>query len=214
MIRVFLVDDHELVRTGFKLILGKEVDIELVGEAGSGEDALAQIRKLRPDVVLCDFHLPGISGLEVTERIVRGDLGARVIILSMQMDGPMPRRLLEAGASGYLGKGCAAEELLRAIRDVARGKRYLAADVAQQLALGSLSTGTASPFDALSPRELEIVMLLVRGQRMTEIGKRLSLSAKTVATHKYNAFAKLTVKDLTALTRLAMQHGLADPAQA
>jgi two-component system invasion response regulator UvrY len=214
MIRVFLVDDHELVRTGFKLILGKEVDIELVGEAGSGEDALVQVRKLRPDVVLCDFHLPGISGLEVTERIVRADLGARVIILSMQMDGPMPRRLLEAGASGYLGKGCAAEELLRAIRDVARGKRYLAADVAQHLALGSLSTGTASPFDALSPRELEIVMLLVRGQRMTEIGKRLSLSAKTVATHKYNAFAKLAVKDLSALTRLALQHGLADPAQA
>ena len=105
-------------------------------------------------------------------------------------------------------------ELLRAVRDVARGKRYLAGDVAQQLALGSLSTHAASPFDALSPRELEIVMLLVRGQRMTEIGTRLSLSAKTVATHKYNAFAKLGVKDLSALTRLAMQHGLMDPAQA
>jgi two-component system invasion response regulator UvrY len=212
MIRVYLVDDHELVRTGFRLILAKEVDIEVVGEAGSGEDALAQIRRVKPDVVLCDLHLPGVSGLEVTERIVRGEWGPRVIIVSVQLDGPMPRRLLDAGASGYLGKGCAAEELLRAIRDVARGKRYLASDLAQQLAFGSLSA-SATPFDALSGRELEVVMLLVQGQRMTEIGTRLNLSAKTVATHKYNAFAKLGVKDLAALTRLAMQHGLSDPAR-
>jgi two-component system invasion response regulator UvrY len=213
MIRVFLVDDHELVRTGFKLILARDSDIELAGEAATGEDALAQIRRTHVDVVLCDLHLPGISGLEVTERLVRAGQGPRVIILSVQMDGPMPRRLLEAGASGYLGKGCSADELLRAIRDVARGKKYLAGDIAQQLALGSLS-GSASPFDTLSPRELEIVMLLVRGQRMTEIGTRLSLSAKTVATHKYNAFEKLGVKDLAALTRLALQHGLIDPSQA
>ena len=213
MIRVFLVDDHALVRTGFKLILAKEADMEVVGEATSGEEALVQIRRTRPDVVLCDFHLPGISGLEVTERVVRAELGTRVIILTMQTEGPMPRRLLEAGASGYLGKACAQEELLRAIRDVARGKRYLAGDIAQQLALGSLA-GSGSPFDALSPRELEVVMLLVRGHRMIAIGERLSLSAKTIATHKYNAFVKLGIKDLAALTRLALQHGLADPAQA
>jgi two-component system invasion response regulator UvrY len=210
MIRVYLVDDHELVRTGFKLILAKEVDIEVVGEAGTGEEALAQIRRVKPDVVLCDFHLPGISGLEVTERLVRSGPEPRVIILSVQLDGPMPRRMLEAGASGYLGKGCAAEELLRAIRDVSRGKRYLAGDIAQQLALGSLG-GSASPFDGLSPRELEVVMMLVQGERMADIGRRLSLSAKTVATHKYNALNKLGLKDLASLTRLAMQHGLAEP---
>jgi two-component system invasion response regulator UvrY len=210
MIRVYLVDDHELVRTGFKLILAKEVDIEVVGEAGTGEGALAQIRRVKPDVVLCDFHLPGISGLEVTERLVRSGPEPRVIILSVQLDGPMPRRMLEAGASGYLGKGCAAEELLRAIRDVSRGKRYLAGDIAQQLALGSLG-GSASPFDGLSPRELEVVMMLVQGERMADIGRRLSLSAKTVATHKYNALNKLGLKDLASLTRLAMQHGLAEP---
>lgn len=213
MIRVYLVDDHELVRTGFKLILAKEVDIEVVGEAGSGEEALAQVRRVKPDVVLCDFHLPGISGLEVTERIVRADIGARVVILSIKVDGPIPRRLLEAGASGYLGKGCAADELLRAIRDVARGKRYLAGDIAQQLALGSLSSG-ASPFAALSRRELEVVMLLVQGHRMIDIGLRLSLSAKTIATHKYNALDKLGIDDLASLTRLAMQHGLVEQASA
>jgi two-component system invasion response regulator UvrY len=214
MIRVYLVDDHELVRTGFKLILAKEVDIEVVGEAGSGEEALAQIRRVKPDIVLCDLHLPGVSGLEVTERIVRAEQGTRVIVVSVQLEGPLPRRLLEAGASGYLSKGCSADELLRAIRDVSRGKRYLAIEVAQQMALGSLSASTAaSPFDALSTRELEVVMLLVQGERMASIGERLKLSAKTIATHKYNALAKLGIKDLAALTRLAIQHGLSDPAR-
>jgi len=213
MIRVYLIDDHELVRTGFKLILMQHVDIEVVGEAGSGEEALAQLRRVKPDVVLCDLHLPGVSGLEVTERIVRGDTGTRVIIVSVQLEGPLPRRLLEAGASGYLGKGCAADELLRAIREVARGKRYLGGEIAQQLALSSL-TSSGSPFDRLSSRELEVVMLLVQGRRMIEIGERLNLSAKTIATHKYNAFDKLGVKDLASLARLALQHGLSDPARA
>ncbi len=213
MIRVYLIDDHELVRTGFKLILMQHVDIEVVGEAGSGEEALAQLRRVKPDVVLCDLHLPGVSGLEVTERIVRGDTGTRVIIVSVQLEGPMPRRLLEAGASGYLGKGCPADELLRAIREVARGKRYLGGEIAQQLALSSLAS-SGSPFDKLSSRELEVVMLLVQGRRMIEIGERLNLSSKTIATHKYNAFAKLGVNDLASLTRLALQHGLSDPARA
>lgn len=182
-IRVFIVDDHALVRTGMRMILSAETDIEVLGDVESGEEALPQIRKLKPDVVLCDLHLPGVSGLEVTERIVKGDHGTRVIIVSVLEDGPMPKRLLEAGASGYVGKGGDASELLRAIRDVARGKRYLASNIAQNLALSNLDGG-ASPFDELSPRELEIALLLVQGFRQEEIAKRLSLSAKTVNTHK------------------------------
>ncbi|RXU44219.1 two-component system response regulator UvrY, partial [Pseudomonas syringae] len=104
-IRVFLIDDHALVRTGMKMILSKEVDVDVVGEAESGEAALPQIRQLKPDIVLCDLHLPGVSGLEITERIVKGDYGTRVIIVSVLEDGPVPKRLLEAGASGYVGKG-------------------------------------------------------------------------------------------------------------
>src|SRR6478672_8158335 len=137
-IRVFVVDDHALVRAGMRMILAGETDIEVVGEADSGEDALPQIRRLKPDVVLCDLHLPGISGLEVTERVVRGDYGTRVIVVSVLEDGPMPRRLLEAGASGYVGKACDANELLRAVRDVSRGKRYLANAIAQGLALSGV----------------------------------------------------------------------------
>lgn len=207
MIRVYLIDDHELVRTGFRLVLSQQTDIAVVGEAGSGEDALAALRVSKPDVVLCDLHLPGISGLEVTERIVRGDWGMRVIVVSVQEDGPMPRRLLEAGASGYLSKGAPAAELLRAIRDVARGKRYLGSSIAQQLAFGSLAT-EGSPFDMLSPREIEVAMMLVQGLRMADIGKRLNLSAKTIATHKYNLFEKLGLDSVAGLTRLALQHGL------
>lgn len=210
-IRVFIVDDHALVRTGMRMILSAETDIEVLGDVESGEEALPQIRKLKPDVVLCDLHLPGVSGLEVTERIVKGDHGTRVIIVSVLEDGPMPKRLLEAGASGYVGKGGDASELLRAIRDVARGKRYLASNIAQNLALSNLDGGT-SPFDELSPRELEIALLLVQGFRQEEIAKRLSLSAKTVNSHKTRLFEKLAISDSIALARLAAQYGLADPA--
>ncbi len=212
-IRVFLIDDHALVRTGMRMILAQETDFQVVGEAESGEEALPVIRKLKPDVVLCDLHLPGYSGLEVTERIVRGDQETRVIIVSVLEDGPLPKRLLEAGASGYLGKGGDAQELIRAVRDVARGKRYLGSSVAQNLALLNVS-GDGSPFDALSPRELEVAMLLIQGLRQEEIAKRLSLSAKTVNTHKTRLFEKAGVTDNIALARLAAQYGLLDPARA
>lgn len=213
MIRVFLLDDHALVRTGYRLILGQEKEFDIVGEAGSGEEGLPMIRRLKPQVVICDLHLPGISGLDITERIVRSDLGIYVLIVSVQEEGPMPRRLIEAGASGYLGKGCDAAELVRAVREVARGRRYLASHVAQRMALSRLC-GDDSPFDALSPRELEVARMLCQGLRMEEIGRRLSLSGKTVATHKYRLYDKLGIKDTVALARLAGQHGVSDPAYA
>ena len=209
-IRVFMVDDHALVRAGMRMILSGETDIEVIGEAESGEVALPLIRKLRPDVVLCDLHLPGVSGLEVTERVVKGK-HARVIVVSVLEDGPMPRKLIEAGASGYVGKGGDSAELLRAVRDVARGKRYLAAGIAQKLALSGL-VGSQSPFDELSPRELEIAMLLMQGLRQEDIARKLSLSPKTVNTHKSRLFAKLAIEDNIALARLASQYGLLDPA--
>jgi len=212
-IRVFLVDDHALVRVGMRMILSAETDIEVVGEADNGEEALPQIRRMKPDVVLCDLHLPGVSGLEVTERIVRGDHGTRVIIVSVLQDGPMPKRLLEVGASGYVGKGGDAAELLRAVRDVSRGKRYLSSSIAQSLALSGIK-GDASPFDALSPRELEVAMMLTQGLRQEDIARRLSLSAKTINTHKTRLFEKLGIQDSIALARLVAQYGIADPALA
>lgn len=212
-IRVYIVDDHALVRAGVRMLLSGETDIEVVGESGSGEEALPQIRKLLPDVVLCDLHLPGISGLEVTERILKGQHGTKVIVVSVLEDGPMPKRLIEVGASGYVGKGGNAVELISAIRDVARGKRYLAGRIAQNLALSGIG-GDGTPFDALSAREMEVAMLMLHGLRQEEIAKRLSLSAKTVNTHKSRLFQKLRIEDNIALARLASQYGLLDPAQA
>jgi two-component system invasion response regulator UvrY len=209
-IRVFMVDDHALVRTGMRMILSAQVDIEVIGEADSGEDALPQIRKLKPDVVLCDLHLPGISGLEVIERVVRKGGRPRVVIVSVLEDGPLPKRLIEAGASGYVGKGGDANELLRAVREVALGRRYLASGVARNLALSSVDGG-GSPMDALSGREVEVAMLLAQGMRQHDIAARLSLSPKTINTHKTNVYKKLGVSDGIALNRLLARYGLVDP---
>ena len=211
-IRVFMIDDHALVRAGMRMILSNETDIDVVGEAENGEDGLQQVRKLKPDVVLCDLHLPGISGLEVTERIARGMEGTRVIVVSVLEDGPMPKRLIEAGASGYVGKAGDSAELLRAVRDVARGRRFLASNIAQNMALSGM-TGESSPFDELSTRELEVAMLLVNGLRQAEIAERLCLSPKTVNTHKTHVYEKLGVGDNIALARLAGQYGLMEPAR-
>lgn len=211
-IRVYLVDDHALVRTGMKMILSGETDIEVVGEAETGEDALREVRQLLPDVVLCDLHLPGVSGMEVTERIVRSHRNTRVVIVSVLEDGPLPKRLLEAGAAGYIGKGCDAQELLRAVRDVAAGRRYLGTSIAQNLALSTVE-GNGSPFDNLSPRELEVALLLTQGLRQEDIARRLSLSAKTVNAHKARLFEKMGIHDNIALARMASQYGLVDPAR-
>jgi DNA-binding NarL/FixJ family response regulator len=207
MIKVFLLDDHGLMRAGYRMILEPQVDMDVVGEASCGEEALPLIRKLKPDVVVCDLHMPGVSGLDITERLVKGQVGPKVIIVSIQVDGPMPQRLLDAGAAGYLGKGCDAGELLRAIREVARGKRYLGNEIAQHMALGAKSR---SPFDILSRREMEISLMFCQGLRAEDIARELSLSGKTVATHKYRLFDKLGIKDTIALARMAAQHGVTE----
>lgn len=209
-IRVFIVDDHALVRTGMRMILSAQADIEVIGDVETGEAALPLIRRLKPDVVLCDLHLPGLSGLEVTERTAQGADSPRVIIVSVLENGPMPRRLLEAGASGYVGKGGDAQELLNAIREVALGKRYLANAVAQSMALSGIS-GRSSAIDGLTARELEIGLLMAQGIRQHDIAQRLSLSPKTINTHKSRLFGKLGIGDTVALVRTLKQHGLLDP---
>jgi len=208
MIHIVLVDDHTLVRTGLRLIIDKEPDMRIVAEADDGESGLAQIRKLAPDVALVDVHMPGVSGVAVTERVRRAKLKTQIIVLTMAGEAPFPRQLLEAGASGYLTKGCPAEELIKAIRSVAAGRRYLSGDVAQQLALDATSSASASPFDELSARELEIAMMLARGRSMPDIAERLSISAKTVATYKYRLYEKLNVNNVVTLSHLAAVHGL------
>ena len=208
MISVFLIDDHALVRSGYRLILQQHLDIQVIGEAESGEQGLQKIRALKPDVILCDLHMPGLSGLEITERLSRSSSPCKVIIVSVQQDGPMPKRLMDAGASGYLGKACDADELVRAVRDVARGKRYLGNELAQKMALDKRLD---SPFELLSAREIEISMLFCQGWRAEDMAKKLCVSSKTIATHKYRIMDKLGIQDTIALARLAAQYGITEP---
>ncbi len=210
MIHVVLIDDHELVRTGFRMILGQQPDIEIVGEASDGEQGLAMLRRLSPDVALVDVHMPGVSGIEVTERARKLKLATRIVIVSMVSESPFPKRLLEAGASGYLTKTCAGTELVRAVRQVADGRRYLTPAVAEMMALATLGGAPQSPFEALSSRELEVALLLARGQPLQSIAERLSLSPKTVATYKYRLFDKLDIDNSVTLAHLAQVHGLID----
>ena len=210
MIRIVLIDDHELVRTGFRLILQQQADIEIVGEASDGESGLALLKKLKPDLALVDVHMPGVSGIEVTERVRKLKLKTRIVIVTMVSESPFPRRLLEAGASGYITKACPSPELLRAVRQVADGRRYLAPGIAEAMALGVIDGSGQSPFESLSSRELEVALLLARGQPMPTIAERLSLSTKTVATYKYRLFEKLAIDNSVTLAHLAGMHGLLD----
>jgi two-component system, NarL family, invasion response regulator UvrY len=210
MIRIVLVDDHTLVRTGLRLILQQQPDMEIAGEADDGERGLAMIKRLQPDIALVDVHMPGFSGVEVTERVRRAKLKTRIVILTMAGEAPFPRRLLDAGASGYLTKGCPAEELLKAVRQVADGRRYIGNEIAQLMALESM-TNQESPFAELSARELEVAMMLAQGHTAQVIADRLKLSAKTVATYKYRLFEKLNIDNVVALAHLANQHGLTEP---
>ncbi|MFC4821857.1 response regulator [Dokdonella ginsengisoli] len=210
MIEVVLVDDHELVRTGFRMILAGQPGIEIVGEAADGEEGLALIRRTKPDVALVDVHMPRLTGIELTDRVRRSKLATRIVILTVVNEAPFPKRLIEAGASGYLTKGCAAEELVRAVRQVAEGRRYLSPDVAEALALGVLDGNRVSPFDALSARELDVALMLAQGRDMQNIASLLKLSAKTVATYKYRLFEKLGVDNAVALADLAHMHGMLD----
>jgi two-component system, NarL family, invasion response regulator UvrY len=207
MIRIVLVDDHNLVRTGLRMILETQADFEVVAEADDGERGLLLIRQSQPDVALVDIHMPGFSGVEVTERVRRAKLATKILILTITGDAPFPRRLLDAGANGYLTKGCRAEELIKAVRHVASGRRYLGSELAQQLALESMS-GSASPFQELSVRELEVAMMLAQGHGAPIIADRLKLSPKTVATYKYRLFEKLAIDNVVALAHLANLHGL------
>lgn len=212
MISVILVDDHQLVRTGFRLILAQCPDIEVVGEAASAEEGMRLIRNLKPDIAVVDVHMPGMSGIELTERVCRVKSSTRVVIATVMTDARFPKRLLDAGALGYLTKGCSADELITAIRQVAGGRRYLAPGVAQQLALATLD-GKVSPFDTLSSRELEVAMMLVRGKALTMIGEQLNLSPKTVSTYKQRLMDKLRVDHVLGLARLMTVHGLLDASE-
>ncbi len=210
MINILLVDDHELVRTGIRRIIDDVRGMKVIGEAESGEEAVKWCRSNNPDVVLMDINMPGIGGLDAMHRILRINEDIKIIMLTMHTENPFPAKVMQAGAAGYLSKAANPDEVLRAIRSVNSGQRYLAPEIAQQMALSQISPATDDPFSVLSERELQIMMMITKGQRVVDISEQLSLSSKTVNSYRYRLFDKLGVNGDVELTHLAIRYGMLD----
>ena len=206
MISVMLVDDHALVRMGFRMLLA-DAQVEVVAEAGDGEQACQLYPRVRPDVVVMDLSMPGMGGMEAVRRLLAQDPKARVLALSAHEDTAHPRRVLRAGALGYLAKRSAPEALIEAVRTVARGDRYIDAGTARALAMAQLE-GEESPADVLSEREFSVFLQLARGASVAQIAQTLSLSASTVGTHLYHVKQKLRAGNQSELTLVALRWGL------
>lgn len=207
--KVMLVDDHAVVRMGFKLLLQASSDIEVVAEADSGETAYQMYESVAPDVVVMDIAMAGIGGIEAIKRLIAKDARVRILVLSAHEDTSHPKRALQAGALGYLSKRSAPEVLIDAIRTIAKGQRYLDAHIAQRIAVQDI-TGDKTPTDQLSAREFEVFIQLARGQSVAQISTTLALSASTVGTHLYNVKQKLGLTNQAEITLLAVKHGLID----
>ena len=208
MIQVLLVDDHAVVRTGFRLLLQSQPDITVAAEAQSGEAACQIYAELAPDVVVMDLGMPGMGGLEALRRIRARNPAARVLALSAHDDPMHARRALREGALGFLSKRSAPEALIEAIATVAAGRRYIDPSLAQKLALAEIEGAARSPIEQLSEREFEVFIRLAGGATVQKIADDLKLSASTIGTHLYNIKQKLGVVNQSELTLLAIRHGL------
>ena len=208
MIKVLIVDDHELIRVGLQRLLADYADIEVVGQAENGEQAVEQSKLLNPDVVLMDINMPDLDGMEATRKILRSSKQAKIIIVTVIEADPFPSKLLQLGASGYISKGASANELYDAIKTVNRGERYLTPKLAQKVALMHISDESESPFDALSERETQVMQMVINGEKAPDIAEKLFLSSKTINSYRYRLFKKLHIKSDVELTHMAIKYGL------
>lgn len=206
MIKVLIVDDHALVRMGIRRLLEDMLDVDVVADAESGEQALALVKLHRPDVVLLDMKMPGIDGWEVTRRLKKSNPQIKIIAVTAMSSDPLPARVLQLGALGYLTKESGAQEMAAAIRKVYKGERYLSAEIAQKMAINSLDEVPSSPFDLLSEREMQVMIMITSGMNVPSIAERLFLSNKTINGHRYKMFEKLMIKNDVELTYLALKH--------
>ncbi|CAM8641842.1 CitB Response regulator containing a CheY-like receiver domain and an HTH DNA-binding domain [Oxalobacteraceae bacterium] len=206
-INVMLVDDHAVVRMGFRMLLEATEDIRVVAEAESAEVAYQQIASTQPDVIVMDISLGGTMGVEATRRIVARDKHARVLGLSSHEDPSYVRYMLKAGALGYLSKRTAPDELIHAIRQVNEGRMYIDSHLSQRMALEEFN-GEKSPIEVLSEREFGVFIQLAKGASVNQIAELLNISPRTVGTHLYNVKQKLGVANQAELTLIAVRHGL------
>jgi two-component system invasion response regulator UvrY len=208
LIKVLIVDDHALVRIGIRRLLEDVDDIQVVGEAENGEEALNTIKTCQPDVILLDLKMPGMDGWEVIRRLKHSGQTAKIIALSAVSIEPFPSKALQLGVMAYLTKESSLDEMALAIRRVYRGERYLSADLAQRMAVKSLEPVNDTPFNELSDREMQVMLMITIGLTVPEISKRLYLSTKTINCYRYRMFAKLNVKNDVELTHLALKHSI------
>lgn len=208
MIRIVVADDQQLFRQAIIRLMQDLPSIAIVGEAVDGDDAINQAKALRPDIVLMEVLLGGMGALEATQRILRIDCSPKVIALTRCAEAPYPAQMLKAGASGYLTKNIDKPELLLAIRRVYQGRHYVCNEVAQDLASYAYETHHESPFDILSHREMQISLMVVNCQKVSDISLHLHLSPKTVNSYRYRIFEKLNISSDVELTLLAVRHGM------
>ncbi|MBN8445185.1 MAG: UvrY/SirA/GacA family response regulator transcription factor [Gammaproteobacteria bacterium] len=211
MINVLLVDDHELVRTGISRILKDERGIKVVGEASSGEEALQFCRDIStnhesPDVVLMDMQMPGIGGLNATKRILHYCPDIKILALSVSCEEPIPTKVLQLGASGFISKKAAPAEMVQAIKKVYSGQRYISDEVAQKIAMSKIQSSAENPFSELSDREMQIMLMITQGEKINDIAEKLNVSPKTVNSYRYRMFEKLKIDGDVELTHLAIRH--------
>lgn len=212
MHKVIVVDDHDLVRLGICGLIDDIEGVVVVGECASGEEALSMVRELKPDIVFMDIRMPGMGGLEATDRLLAAHVDLKVIVISAFNDELYPTRLLKAGAAGYITKNAEHDEIQQALQKVLAGGVYISPAIAQKLVINGLSAGQEqSPFAALSKRELQIAQMICSGHRPNKIAAVLNISPKTINTHKYRVFEKLKVDNDVELTLAAVKYGLVDP---
>ena len=210
-VRLLLVDDHEVVRAGLRMLFMAEQDLEIVGEVGSGEAAVAAALNLKPDVVLMDVVMPGLSGIEATRRIKTASPDTAVLALTMHEDEQYFFEMLQAGASGYVPKRAAPDDLLSAIRVVSRGQVFLYPSLARLLVQDYLQreeSGEAQSSRELTPRQQEVLTLIAEGHTNREIAEKLVVSVKTVDRHRENIMGKLDLHNRVALVKYAIAKGL------
>jgi two-component system, NarL family, invasion response regulator UvrY len=208
MIQVLLIDDHALVRAGIRQLLLKAQGIEVIGEAGSGEEGVKLTRELHPNVVLLDFKLPDITGLEVIARLLRINPHIKIVMLSSAINDLFPLRSLDAGARGYLTKNATKEELVRAIHAVAAGQKVISPLIASRLALAKIDDKIPASYSSLGNKEFEVMMMTIRGVPIKEIADRLHINHKTIHSYRCRIFEKLQVNNDVDLTLLAIREGL------
>jgi len=211
-VKILIVDDHDLMRMGLSRILDDVDGFSVVGEASSGEEALTMCRALSPDLILMDVKMPGIGGVEATRRLLAVNEKAKVMAVTSCEDDLYPSRLLQAGASAYITKRTQPDEVIKAIKMVMSGRSYVSHDIAQQLALKNTGkpTDTESPFEQLSERELQIAMMIIRGEKPVAIAEKLNISSKTINSYRYRVFEKFDINSDVELVHLAIRHKVFD----